>query len=301
MKDQEIRPATAERSEAADGPPGAPSVPTETAGPPGVKALGRATVAAPVIPTQRAGSSTSDSTAPTTTDGGGTARASVSVQPGKSPKPTDPVEPGEPLKPTDPVEPAEPVRPETPPPVPTPPVPGPTPPVPVPGPMPPGPTPPGPNPPPTPRPAPPTPGPAPVPAPVPPMPPAPPAPAPPAPMPVPPFPPPPATATAPTAARARAQVVRDRKAGTVYGGSLTDSPGFATVPIRVPDPVESSGSLTGHILAQGWTEEPVTEQSNTRRVIIVLSVALGILIAISLLAVLIAGDLVDGFFKGLAN
>ncbi|MER7164622.1 hypothetical protein ABT336_00895 [Micromonospora sp. NPDC000207] len=63
--------------------------------------------------------------------------------------------------------------------------------------------------------------------------------------------------------------------------------------------VENSGSLTGHILAQGWAE-PANQKSSNTRVVIVLAVALTLLVAISVLVVLLAGDLMDGLFGGLA-
>ncbi|MEU2613063.1 hypothetical protein ABZ570_16005 [Micromonospora sp. NPDC007271] len=81
-------------------------------------------------------------------------------------------------------------------------------------------------------------------------------------------------------------------AGTAYGGS--DGPGFTTVSFPQGNHVENSGSLTGHILAQGWAEDaPATRSSNTR-VVIVLAVALGLLIAISLLVVFLADNVLSG-------
>ncbi|SCG62753.1 hypothetical protein [Micromonospora coxensis] len=81
-------------------------------------------------------------------------------------------------------------------------------------------------------------------------------------------------------------------ASTAYGG--TDGPGFATVSFPANNPLENSGSLTGHILAQGWSETPATEKSRTARVVVVLAASLGLLVAISVLVVLLAGDAMDG-------
>ncbi|MEU8296163.1 hypothetical protein AB0C04_02600 [Micromonospora sp. NPDC048909] len=78
--------------------------------------------------------------------------------------------------------------------------------------------------------------------------------------------------------------------GTVYSAG-TDGPGFTT--IALPSPAETSGSLTGHILAQGWSDTPA-ERSSTTRVVVVLAAALGLLVVISVLIVLLAGDAVDG-------
>ncbi|MGV9808608.1 hypothetical protein ACWDSE_23770, partial [Micromonospora chersina] len=81
-------------------------------------------------------------------------------------------------------------------------------------------------------------------------------------------------------------------AGTAYGG--TDGPGFATVALPQGSPLENSGSLTGHILAQGWAEDaPATRSSNTK-VVIVLAAALALLIAISLVVVFLANDALSG-------
>ncbi|MGK5445632.1 hypothetical protein ACSNN7_27950, partial [Micromonospora sp. URMC 105] len=80
-------------------------------------------------------------------------------------------------------------------------------------------------------------------------------------------------------------------ASTVYGG--TEGPGFATVSFPAGNPLENSGSLTGHILAQGWADTP-TERSRTTRVVVVLAASLGLLVAISVLVVLLANDAMDG-------
>jgi hypothetical protein len=83
--------------------------------------------------------------------------------------------------------------------------------------------------------------------------------------------------------------------GTVYGGPGTDGPGFATVHLPAGNPLENSGSLTGHILAQGWTDTPSAQRSSTARVVIVLAASLGLLVAISVLVVLMANDALGGF------
>jgi hypothetical protein len=80
-------------------------------------------------------------------------------------------------------------------------------------------------------------------------------------------------------------------AGTAYAG--TDGPGFATVSLPQSS-VENSGSLTGHILAQGWAEDAPSTRSSNTRVLIVLGAALGVLIAISLVVVFLANDALSG-------
>ncbi|MBF9128506.1 hypothetical protein I0C86_05815 [Plantactinospora sp. S1510] len=64
--------------------------------------------------------------------------------------------------------------------------------------------------------------------------------------------------------------------------------------------MENSGSLTGHILAQGWTDTP-SQKTNTGRVVIVLLIGLGILVAVGLLVVLLFGDAFSNLFDGLAG
>ncbi|MEU1394907.1 hypothetical protein ABZ403_02380 [Micromonospora zamorensis] len=86
-------------------------------------------------------------------------------------------------------------------------------------------------------------------------------------------------------------------AGTVYGSG--DGPGFTTIAMPA-NAVENSGSLTGHILAQGWADTPSERRSNAK-VMIVLAAALGLLVAISVMIVLLAGDALDGLVGGALN
>ncbi|WP_406074272.1 hypothetical protein [Micromonospora sp. NBC_01638] len=86
-------------------------------------------------------------------------------------------------------------------------------------------------------------------------------------------------------------------AGTVYGSG--EGPGFTTIAMPA-NAVENSGSLTGHILAQGWADTPAERSGNTR-VMIVLAAALGLLVAISVLVVVLAGDALDGLVGSVLN
>lgn len=131
-------------------------------------------------------------------------------------------------------------------------------------------------------------------------------------MPVPPFPPPPATSgtgqgwgsgTPGTADGTQTQAIPASAAalpswpastGTVYGAPTAHT----TVALPTGDPVENSGSLTGHILAQGWPDT-VPTKSHTTRVVAVLAIGLGIVVAVGLLLVLAAGDVFGAFFEGL--
>ncbi|MFY1597659.1 hypothetical protein [Micromonospora sp. WMMD737] len=91
--------------------------------------------------------------------------------------------------------------------------------------------------------------------------------------------------------------------GTIYGagaGGATEGPGFSTVAFP-NNPVENSGSLTGHILAQGWTETPTEQRSSTTKVVVVLAASLGLLVAISVLVVLLANDTVGGLVGGVLS
>jgi hypothetical protein len=85
--------------------------------------------------------------------------------------------------------------------------------------------------------------------------------------------------------------------GTVYGGAGYSDLGQMTV-AAVPNPVETSGSLTGHILAQGWADAP-TSKGSTTKVIVVLLAGLGLLVLIGLLVAVTAGDLFNKLFGGL--
>lgn len=151
-------------------------------------------------------------------------------------------------------------------------------------------------------------------------------------MPVPPFPPPPATSgtdggwrpDVPNAEEAQPPVVPApalpawpapgnvtapesvahapaahprQSAGTVYGGP----PGQVTAALpTAADAVENSGSLTGHILAQGWPDT-IPAKSHTTRVVAVLVVGLGIVVAVGLLMVFAIGDVFGALFEGLLN
>jgi len=88
-----------------------------------------------------------------------------------------------------------------------------------------------------------------------------------------------------------------RPEGTVYGGAE----GHVTISMPADQQVENSGSLTGHILAQGWTDGP-SQKTNTTKVVLMLLVGIGILVAAGLLLVLFIGDsfsnLTDGLLSG---
>ncbi|GAA3760831.1 hypothetical protein GCM10022225_53020 [Plantactinospora mayteni] len=91
-------------------------------------------------------------------------------------------------------------------------------------------------------------------------------------------------------------LARDQRAeGTVYGGPE----GHLTVSMP-SNQLENSGSLTGHILAQGWTDTP-TQKTNTGKVVLVLLIGLGILVAVGVLVVFLVGDVFSSLFDGLLS
>lgn len=311
-------PATAPGETSAPDP--SPAAPRETSAP----APARARAAVPVLATA------SRDEVPPARAAVGTARVYQAAA--REPARRDPPEPPAPARPPDPAEPPEPARPPAPEPAPQP-GPGPAP-QPFPAPPPPPAPAPVPSPPVPPRP----PAPAPSPQPVPPAPPVPPPP-PPGPNPVPPFPPPPATAAAPVAgvpapsspapppsasaatsppqvpatpvsasasvppvppqpptesAPPCAESTADGR-GRIYGGSG----GPAGMAMAIPAGVENTGSLTGHILAQGWPDTPA-EDSNTK-VAVAMLIGVGLLVAFGLLVVFLAADAFNSIFDGLVN
>jgi hypothetical protein len=82
-------------------------------------------------------------------------------------------------------------------------------------------------------------------------------------------------------------VPQQRGEGTVYGGhqSAIDM----TMPVTM-NPVENSGSLTGHILSQGWDRGVDTPRRSNLKVGIAMLVVLLVLVGVSLLFLFTAGD-----------
>ncbi|MEV6843754.1 hypothetical protein [Actinoplanes sp. NPDC051411] len=82
----------------------------------------------------------------------------------------------------------------------------------------------------------------------------------------------------------------------VYNYGSIDS----TMPVST-NPVENSGSLTGHILAQGWHDEATDRRRSNVKVAVAMLVVLGLLVTVSLVFLLTAGDaftnMVRGVFK----
>jgi hypothetical protein len=92
-------------------------------------------------------------------------------------------------------------------------------------------------------------------------------------------------------------VPQQRQQGTVYGAS-----GFDAIDMTMPvstNPVDNSGSLTGHILAQGWHDEIVDRRRSNLKVVIAMLVVLGLMVTASLVFLLTAGDAFGNMVKGL--
>ena len=91
-------------------------------------------------------------------------------------------------------------------------------------------------------------------------------------------------------------VPQQRTAGTVYGGAGA----YPEMTMRVPaSSLESSGSLTGHILAQGWVDTPHTRRRGNTKTVVVMLLVLAGMIGLSVLFLFTAGDAISRFFMGL--
>ena len=91
----------------------------------------------------------------------------------------------------------------------------------------------------------------------------------------------------------RESVPHQRDGGTVYGGHGADSPIDMTVPVSM-NSLENSGSLTGHILSQGWDQGPDTHRRSNVKVGIAMLIILLLLVGVSLLFLVTAGDAFRG-------
>jgi hypothetical protein len=85
-----------------------------------------------------------------------------------------------------------------------------------------------------------------------------------------------------------------------YGGMAAESPIDMTMPVSM-NAIENSGSLTGHILAQGWDHGSDDTRRSNVKVGIAMLVVLVVLGVVSLVFLLTAGsafsDMIHGVFK----
>ncbi|MFC7529410.1 hypothetical protein [Actinoplanes sp. GCM10030250] len=93
-------------------------------------------------------------------------------------------------------------------------------------------------------------------------------------------------------------VPQQRGQGTVYSTG-----GYPSIDMTMPvsDPLENSGSLTGHILAQGWYDAPVEQRRSNFKVVVAMLAVLGLLVTVSLIFVFTAGDAFTNMIKNLTS
>jgi len=107
--------------------------------------------------------------------------------------------------------------------------------------------------------------------------------------------------TAPGASVAAADYHRwaqGQRSGRLYGKPDGTAPAQMTTALTSGNSLETSGSLTGHILSQGRGEAPAPRR-NVAKVGLVLAVGLGILVGVGVLVVLFIGDSFTNVFGGL--
>ncbi|WP_157408200.1 hypothetical protein [Actinoplanes sp. N902-109] len=96
-------------------------------------------------------------------------------------------------------------------------------------------------------------------------------------------------------------VPQQRADGGGYGSLADYAASDMTMPMST-SAVENSGSLTGHILAQGWRDTPDTQRKSNVKVIVAMLVVLLVLVGVSLAFLLTVGDafsnMIGGVFKG---
>jgi hypothetical protein len=92
--------------------------------------------------------------------------------------------------------------------------------------------------------------------------------------------------------------------GPVGTGSTNPSqayyPGHQQPNFPAPNPLESSGSLTGHILSRGRADTP-TPKSRTARVVIIMVVVLAVVVGLGFLAATVFNDFLSNLLGGLTG
>jgi hypothetical protein len=91
-----------------------------------------------------------------------------------------------------------------------------------------------------------------------------------------------------------------RGQGTVYGERAAHSAIEMTMPVAM-NPLENSGSLTGHILAQGWDQGRDTRRRSNVKVAIAMLLVLLALAGVSLLFLVTAGSAFSDWIHGIFN
>ena len=95
-------------------------------------------------------------------------------------------------------------------------------------------------------------------------------------------------------------VPHSRAQGTIYGGPAAHSAIDMTMPVAM-NPLENSGSLTGHILAQGWDQGRDTRRRSSAKVGVAMMLVLFVLIGVSLLFLATAGSAFSDWIHGIFN
>jgi len=90
---------------------------------------------------------------------------------------------------------------------------------------------------------------------------------------------------------------QQRGEGTVYGAQ---NPADMTMPVTM-NAIDNSGSLTGHILAQGWDRGEDTGRRSNLKVGIAMLAVLVFLVGMSLLFLFTAGDAFTDMVNGVFN
>jgi hypothetical protein len=77
-------------------------------------------------------------------------------------------------------------------------------------------------------------------------------------------------------------------------------PGQRSPTFPAPSPLESSGSLTGHILSRGRADTP-TPKSRTARVVIIMVVVLAVVVGLGFLGATVFNDFLSNLLGGLTD
>ena len=101
-----------------------------------------------------------------------------------------------------------------------------------------------------------------------------------------------------TSNRSTGGIPHARNRGTVYGGPVAHSAVDMTMPVAM-NPLENSGSLTGHILAQGWDQGRDTRRRSNVKVSIAMLLVLLALAAVSLLFLATEGSAFSDWIQGI--
>ncbi|WP_145830789.1 hypothetical protein [Actinoplanes teichomyceticus] len=91
--------------------------------------------------------------------------------------------------------------------------------------------------------------------------------------------------------------------GQIAPGTLYGTGGYPSIDMTMPvsNPVENSGSLTGHILAQGWHDAPIEQRRGNFKVVLAMLIVLGLLVTVSLVFVFTVGDSFSDMLKGISG